>query len=234
MSKYYSLYQSGKEANINIYGDISSDSIGEGSISSSSLANELEQLDKNINTINVYINSYGGEVAEGIAIYNQLKRHPAKINTYCDSFACSIASVIFMAGDKRIMYDNALLMIHNAWTCISGNSSDFRKAADDLDKISKASVNIYLSKINISREDLERMMDEETWITSEEALSMGFATQILKDNTTKACASAKKSVLEAIKNNRNNHQTNKQKHPKTEYANNLDTFINFIKVISEL
>ena len=121
-------------------------------------------------------------------------------------------------------------MIHNAWTCISGNSSDFRKAADDLDKISKASVNIYLSKINISREDLERMMDEETWITSEEALSMGFATQILKDNTTKACASAKKSVLEAIKNNRN-YQTDKQKHSKTEYANNLYTFI---KTILEL
>ena len=68
MSKYYSLYQSGKEANINIYGDISSDSIEEGSISSYSLAKELEQLDKNINTINVHINSYGGEVSEGIAI----------------------------------------------------------------------------------------------------------------------------------------------------------------------
>ena len=231
MSKYYSLYQSGKEANINIYGDISSDSMEEGSISSSSLANELEQLDKNINTINVYINSYGGEVSEGIAIYNQLKRHPAKINTYCDSFACSIASVIFMAGDKRIMYDNALLMIHNAWMSISGNSSEFRKAADDLDKISKASINIYLSKINISREELEKMMDEETWITSEEALSMGFATQILTDNTNKACASSKRMIVEAIKKNRNNKQFNKQKHYKAEYENNLYTFI---KTILEL
>lgn len=231
MNKYYSLYQNGKEANINIYGDISSDSMAEGTISSNSLAKELEKLDKNINTINVYINSYGGEVSEGLAIYNQLKRHPAKINTYCDSFACSIASVIFMAGDKRIMYDNTLLMIHNAWTHIIGNSSEFRKAADDLDKINKSSINIYLSKVNISRQELERMMDEETWITSEEALSMGFATQVLKDNTDKACASAKKAVLEAIKNNRNNYRANKQKRCKTEYENNVHTFI---KVISEL
>lgn len=77
MPRYFNLYQSGKEANINIYGDIT-DIPMEGDTSSYSLAKELEQLDKSVNTINVYISSYGGEVKTGLAIYNQLKRHPAK------------------------------------------------------------------------------------------------------------------------------------------------------------
>lgn len=230
MPRYFNLYQSGKEANINIYGDIT-DIPMEGDTSSYSLAKELEQLDKSVNTINVYINSYGGEVMTGLAIYNQLKRHPAKINTYCDSFACSIASVIFMAGDNRIMYDNTLLMIHNAWCSFTGNSSDIRKMADELDKITESSIKVYLNEINISEKELRRMMDEETWIDAQEALNMGFATKVLKDNSnnSKACASAKKMVLEAIKKNRDNHITNNQKHYETPNDNSLWAFIRALK-----
>ena len=77
---------------------------------------ELQELDESIEQINVYIIPYGGEVAEGLAIYNALKRHKAKVTTYVDGFACSIASVIFAVGDERIMSDTSLLMIHNAWT----------------------------------------------------------------------------------------------------------------------
>ena len=109
--KYYSLVQENNEATINIYGDITSWEWYPGDVSSYTLSKHLETIEAD--TINVYINSYGGEVAEGLAIYNSLKRHKAKVKTYCDGFACSIASVIFMAGDERIMSTASLLMIHN-------------------------------------------------------------------------------------------------------------------------
>ena len=112
--KYYSLVQENNEATINIYGDITSWEWFESDVSSYTLSKELEVIEAD--TIHVYINSYGGEVAEGLAIYNALKRHKAKIITHTDGFACSIASVIFMAGDERIMSTASLLMIHNAWT----------------------------------------------------------------------------------------------------------------------
>ena len=136
----------------------------------------MAQLD--VDEINVNINSYGGEVAEGLAIFNALKRHKAKINTRCDGFACSIASVIFMAGDKRVMNDASLLMIHNAWTYASGDANELRKQADDLDLITDQSKKIYLSKVSISEDELAQLMDEETFIDSDAAIEMGFATDV--------------------------------------------------------
>jgi ATP-dependent Clp protease protease subunit len=118
---YFSLVKNENEATINIYGDIASWAWEElGEMSSNILSKQLESLG-DVSKINVYINSYGGEVAEGLAIYNALRRHNAKVITYCDGFACSIASVIFMAGDERVMNEASLLMIHNAWTNASGN-----------------------------------------------------------------------------------------------------------------
>ena len=88
--------------------------------------------------INIYINSRGGSVFEGTAIYNQLRRHPAHKTVYVDGFACSIASVIAMAGDEVVMPRNALMMVHNAMMGVWGNAAELRKAADDLDKINEA------------------------------------------------------------------------------------------------
>ena len=96
--------------------------------------------------INIYINSYGGSVFEGTAIYNQLKRHPARKTVYVDGFACSIASVIAMAGDEVVMPRNALMMVHNMWMGVCGNAAELRKAADDLDKINEAGRAAYLQK----------------------------------------------------------------------------------------
>ena len=96
--------------------------------------------------INIYINSYGGSVFEGTAIYNQLKRHPARKTVYVDGFACSIASVIAMAGDELVMPRNALMMVHNMWMGVCGNAAELRKAADDLDKINEAGRAAYLQK----------------------------------------------------------------------------------------
>ena len=212
--KYYSLAvnEEKSEANIYIYGDITSWEWFDNDVSSYTLARQLENLD--VNNINVYINSYGGEVGEGLAIYNSLKRHKAKIKTYCDGFACSIASVIFMAGDERIMSNASLLMIHNAWTWASGNANDFRKQADDLDAITQASINAYMENVNITEEEVKAMLDNETWLSYQNALEYGFATSVVNENNNnKASQSVKKSLQRMILDNQ---IKNKNQEPKQE------------------
>lgn len=200
--KYFALTvnETETEANLNIYGDITSWECFESDVSSYTLSKQLEALPSTIAKLNVYINSYGGEVAEGLAIYNALKRHKAKVVTYCDGFACSIASVIFMAGDERVMSNASLLMIHNAWTFAQGNSKELRKQADDLDVITQASVNAYMSSVNITEKELKKMLDDETWLASAEALEKGFATSVINDssNSNVANQSFKKSLIEMV------------------------------------
>ncbi len=193
--KYYSLIKHDNEADLNIFGDITSWAWEEfGEVSAYTLSKQLEELN-DVDTINVHINSYGGEVAEGLAIYNSLRNHKAKVRTFCDGFACSIASVIFMAGDERIMSKASLLMIHNAWVWASGNAKELRKQADDLDVITKASINAYMENVNITEEELKELMDNESWLDYEKAIEMGFATAISKENADKNPSQSVKQKL---------------------------------------
>lgn len=182
MKRYYSLYQNieNNTADIYIYGDITSWDWYESDVSSYTLAKELQELDETVEQINVYVNSYGGEVAEGLAIYSALKRHKAKVVTHVDGFACSIASVIFGAGDERVVSSTSLIMIHNAWTYAKGNADDFKKQADDLETITQASINAYMEVVNITEEEVKEMMNNETWLDSTKALEIGFATKLIK------------------------------------------------------
>lgn len=199
--KYFQLTQNNNEVDIQIYGDITSWDWFESDVSSYTLSKRIEGLECDV--INVYINSYGGEVAEGLAIYNQLKRHKAKVKTICDGFACSAASVVFMAGDERVMSTASLLMIHNAWSWTSGNANDLRKQADDLDKITQASINAYMQEVNVTEEELKQMLDDETWITPQEALDMEFITTIVNEkDSDKASQSVKKSLIGMIVNSK--------------------------------
>ena len=198
MNRYYSLATEGDSAEVCIFGDITSYP-WDGDMSAYNLSKQLEEMG-DVKQINVHINSYGGEVAEGLAIYNALRNHNAKVNTICDGFACSIASVIFMAGDERIMNDSSLLMIHNAWTLAEGNADQLRKQADDLEKINEASVKAYMSKVSISEEELKALMDGETWISPEDAVEWGFATSVKKDESEKPSQSARKKVQKMILN----------------------------------
>lgn len=199
--KYFQLTQNDNEVDIQIYGDITSWNWFESDVSSYTLSKQIEGLECDV--INVYINSYGGEVAEGLAIYNQLKRHKAKVKTVCDGFACSAASVVFMAGDERVMSTASLLMIHNAWSWTSGNANELRKQADDLDKITQASINAYMQEVNITEEELKQMLDNETWITPQEALEMGFSTAIVNEKEAEEVSqSVKKSLMKLILNSK--------------------------------
>lgn len=130
-----------------------------------------------VKQINLYINSLGGSVLEGTAIYNQLRRHPAHVTAYIDGFACSIASVIAMSADTVIMPRNAVMMIHNMWTFVSGNAKELRKCADDLEKLNEISKNAYLEKSNgkITSEKLTELMDGETYLSAEQCIEYGLA-----------------------------------------------------------
>ena len=193
--QYFQLITTGNIAEIYIYGDISACPQDDG-VSAASLSMQLAAL-QGVKQINVYINSYGGDVSEGVAIYNALKRHSAKIVTYCDGMACSIASVIFMAGDERIMCNPSFLMIHDAWTYAAGNAEDFRKAADDMDVITTASISAYMAHCKISEQELREKMHAETWLTHTQALEMGFATGIMDaEITEKPAQNAKMHAFE--------------------------------------
>lgn len=178
--RFYQLTNVSEDsATLYIYGDITSIKWFENDVCVYDLAKEIGDL--NGKALTVRINSYGGEVAEGLAIYNLLKSYEGEVTTICDGFACSAASVVFMAGAKRIMPRSSLLMIHNAWTWASGDADDLRKAADDLEKITQPSVEIYTSVSNLDTDEIKSMMDAETWIDADEALDYGFATEISEE-----------------------------------------------------
>lgn len=200
MNKYYSLATNDSVADIYIFGDITSWEWLESDVSSYTLSKEISEL-KDVSQINVHINSYGGEVAEGLAIYNSLKNHPAKVVTICDGFACSAASVVFMAGDERVMNNASLLMVHNAWIYTAGNSAQLRKDADDLDTITQASINAYMEHISIDENGLKELLDNETWILPADALEMGFATSIINVSSAsegKAAASVRMKLFQMV------------------------------------
>lgn len=197
-AKYYQIAKTGKQAEIYIFGDITSWEYLESDVSSYALARELQGM-QDVDEITVYINSYGGEVAEATAIYNQLKNNPAKVTTVCSGFACSAASVIFMAGRERIMNKASRLMIHNAMVSARGNAEELRKAAEDLDSINELSITAYMDRVTISEEALRELMDRETWIKPEDAVAMGFATGIAEDDESgHPGQSARDAVLRAL------------------------------------
>ena len=166
-----------------IYGDVEGDGYDwwtDEVIRSETSANTFREelaAHPDVTQINIYINSYGGSVFEGTAIYNQLKRHPAHKTVYVDGFACSIASVIAMAGDEIVMPRNALMMVHNMMMGVMGNAAELRKAADDLDKINEAGREAYLQKAGdkLTPEMIAQLEDDETWLTAEECIRYGLA-----------------------------------------------------------
>lgn len=176
-----------------IYNEISSWE-DEDVTSAQSFKEELDNIGE-VSTINLYINSPGGSVADGLAIASMLKRNKAKVIAQVDGLACSIASVIACSADKVVMARNCMMMIHNA---LSGgffydNAKGFRKLADDLDKISESLRATYIEKSNgkLSEEELIKLMDEETWLTAKECLDIGLCDEIIESNKMVASISNK-------------------------------------------
>ncbi|MBP3928041.1 MAG: Clp protease ClpP, partial [Peptostreptococcaceae bacterium] len=140
--------------------------------------------------INIYINSGGGSVFAGMAIYNMLKRHQGYKTVYVDGLVGSIASVIALAGDKVIIPSNAYMMIHKPWSGLYGNSTELREMADTLDKIEEGILNVYNENLaeNADFEVVKAMVNAETWLTGDEA-SKYFNINVGESVDAVACAS---------------------------------------------
>lgn len=171
------------EAEIIIYDEIGKESWWGGTFGVKDLDAELKNLDeKKIEKLHVRINSGGGSVFEGWAIYNRLKNFDADIIVHVDGLAASIASIIAMAGDEIIMNDPSYMMIHKPWTCACGNSTDLERNIQLLDDIESQMINVYRRKTSKDSTEIAQLLEAETWMSARDAVDMGFATRLADED----------------------------------------------------
>lgn len=161
---------------ITMYGIIGEDWFGEGVT--------LKRVDSALRAIGdkpvtVYINSPGGDMFEGIAIYNRLLEHSREVTTKVLGLAASAASVIAMAGAKREVAKTAFLMIHNCWTYFAGNRHDIRELADTMEEFDRAMISLYADTSGQDEAAVEKMLDAETYMNGANAVDKGFATGLI-------------------------------------------------------
>lgn len=184
MKNWYSIRAaSGDEAEILIYDEIGRDFFGEG-IAAEQFIKEIAQI--KAATLNVRINSVGGQVFDGLAIFNALDRHAARVVTHVDGIAASIASVIALAGDEVRIAANAFLMIHNPHGIAFGDAADMRAMAETLEKVGGSLVDIYAKRTEKPEGEVRAWMDAETWFTAAEAKEAGFVDEITVAQEIKA------------------------------------------------
>ena len=150
---------------------------GEG-VTAKSFAEDLKAAGEGIRKIHLRVNSPGGNVFDGLAIYNTLLSHGAKITAQVDGLSASIASVITMAASEISMGDNAMMMIHNPSTVIAGDSNEMRRMAETMDKVKTSMITAYRRHTSKSVEEVGALMDQECWMTANEALDNGFAETV--------------------------------------------------------
>lgn len=175
MKSWYSIKAAsdGASANISIY-----EEIGGWGITAQQFSEDLKALGA-VSHINLHIHSPGGDVFDGIAIYNLLSKHPAKVTVNIDGLAASMASVIAMAGDRIVMPENAMMMIHKPWGISGGNANEMRDYAELLDKVESVLIPAYARKTGKSAESLATMLEDETWMDGRECVAQGFADELL-------------------------------------------------------
>lgn len=204
MKKWFNLSQDKTDksvATIRIYEQIGKNWFGEGT-DAKEFTDAVDALGDGIETLNVHINSPGGNVYDGLAIYNYLKRHKAQVVGYVDGIAASIASVILMAADKIIMPSNSNVFIHNPFTYAAGDADALRKTADDLDAMKASLLGIYMTRANLDEADVDAMMNDETFMTAEEAVAWGFADEVEAESKMAADLNAGDLVSAALANAR--------------------------------
>jgi HK97 family phage major capsid protein/ATP-dependent Clp endopeptidase proteolytic subunit ClpP len=174
VKRYWKIQNRGpRVAEILIYEEIGESFFSEG-IGAKQFAEDLKALGE-VDKIVLRINSPGGSVFEGLAIYNQLKGNRAEKEVHVDGIAASIASVIAMAGNTVIMPSNALMMVHDPSGLVVGTSEDMKKMAEALDKVKDSIITAYAAKTGMEKKDIGDLMSAETWMTAEEAVGWGFA-----------------------------------------------------------
>ena len=152
------------------------DEIGMGGVNAQGFIEEIKSFKDS--PMNLHINCVGGDVFDGMAIFNIIKKRTAKTTVYIEGIAASMGSVIALAADSVVMAENSLFMIHNAWGGAMGEAKEMKKTAKLLDKISGEIADIYVKKTKLPYDKVKEMMDEETWLNAEEALELGFIDSI--------------------------------------------------------
>jgi ATP-dependent protease ClpP protease subunit len=187
--QWYALSQADNgEAELSIY-----DEIGAYGIGARQFIDDLKSVKGQ--HLHLRINSPGGSVTEGTAIFNALRRHEGGLTVHIDALAASMASVVAMAGAPTYIADNALIMVHNPWTITMGDADELRRTAGVLDKMRAALVRAYTSKTGLNPEEVVTLMDDETWLDATEAVALGFADAI--EDGVAAAASLKPADLRA-------------------------------------
>ncbi len=166
----------GSRGEIWLYDQIGESFWGDG-ISAKTFQKELSALGR-VTTLNVRINSPGGDVFDGLAIYNQLKTHPARVVVDVDGLAASIASVIAMAGDEVRMAANSMMMIHNPHGMAVGDANEMQRVAALLQQVKGSLSDTYAARTGQQKDQLNAWMDDETWMSAETAVQYGFADAV--------------------------------------------------------
>lgn len=190
-----------------IYGIIG-DYYWEDSVSASDIDNALKSISGDIV---IHLNSPGGDAFDGIAICNRLKKHDGKVTIHVDGWACSAASVIAMAADELIMGLGSMLMIHEASSFVWGTKTEMRKEADVLDELEEGIIDIYMTKANVSREEIRNMVDAETWFSAQKAVDIGFATSTSATNGKDKEITQLKAQLNTMQNELEQYKNQSQK-----------------------
>lgn len=236
-NKFFEMKASANnEADVFIYGEITKFAFeDEGEHSAQTFKNALDDLG-DVSQINLFVNSPGGSVFEGITIHNMLKRHSAKVVAHVDALAASIASVIIMAADEVRMPSNSMLMIHNPWMLVIGNAAELRKQADDLDRIGESAIQSYLNKAgeNLQEDQLREMLDSETWLSADEALEFGLSDVVENSNNMAACIDEKyiqkyKNVPNKLKNEPKNTISAEEKAKRQRISDEAKAHSDYIK-----
>jgi ATP-dependent Clp protease protease subunit len=181
----------GTRGEVWLYDQIGASYFGDG-ITAKGFQKELAAMGK-VSTLNVHINSPGGDVFDGFAIYNQLKQHPATVEVDVDGVAASIASIIAMAaapGKLRIA-KNALMMIHNPQGGAYGDETELERVIALLKSVKGNLVDTYVERVGAKKADVEAWMNDETWFTAESALQHGFVDAVTNDSQVTACLDVK-------------------------------------------
>lgn len=162
-----------------IYGDIGENYWSGESLTGATIKDKLDAMPPG--DVTVRINSPGGDVFDGFAIYNLIAQREGKTTVLIDGMAASAASVIAMAGDEILMADNALMMIHDPWTLAAGNAEEIGRTVELLNKVKDSIVTTYQKRSNLDAEKIGEMMAAETWLSADDAISQGFATGTVEE-----------------------------------------------------
>lgn len=199
VKKFYKIENRSGEADIMIYGEIGDSFFGE-SITARELVSEIKDLEKKYSRINVRINSPGGSVFDGLAIFNALQNSTAEVHTWNDGLAASMGALILMAGQTVHAAKNSLLMIHSPSTGVWGNAKDLRDALDVLEKVQNSLIECLMPRTKKTRSEIETEFFDYTdhWLSADEALKEGFIDEIIESPANVSQKAAAKAYQEMV------------------------------------